>query len=157
MNELKCKECGAILVQGTKECPSCGCPVEKAKIEYPELAKVWIGKKINVMSIISLFLGIVIIIMGITVMNKEVDVDTYSAKNYDAAYAAFGGDFYTEIYEASDIIVDELDDINGGIELLSESMATMVNVIYYPFGMMIIAIGLGVVAMSCNHLRKEKE
>ena len=155
MNELKCKECGAALVQGAKECPSCGCPIEEVKVEYAAPTKTQTAKKFNVMSIISLLLGVVIIIMGITVMNKEVSIETYNAKHYDADYAAFGGYFYTEIYGASDIIVDELNDINGGVEVLSESMAAMANVIYYPVGMMIVALGLGVVAVSCNHIKKE--
>ena len=155
MNELKCKECGATLVQGANECPSCGCPIEEVVIETVAAAKIQATKKFNVMSIISLLLGVAIIIMGITVMNKEVSIDTYSANYYDADYAVFGADFYTEIYGASDIIVDELNEINGGVELLSESMATMASVIYYSIGMMIIALGLGVVAVSCNHIKKE--
>lgn len=155
MNELICKECGAALTQGTKECPSCGCPIEEVKNEQTLVAKENGTKKFNVMSIISLLLGVVIIIMGITVMNKEVSLDTYTAKHYDVDYVAFGGDFYTEIYGASDMIVDELNDINGGVEVLSESMVAMANVIYYPVGMMIIALGLGVVAVSCNHITKE--
>ena len=117
--------------------------------------KTHTAKRFNIISIISLLFGVVIIIMGITLMNKKVTIDTYNAKNYDAEYAAFGGDFYTEIYGAADIIVDELNDINSGVTVLSESMATMSNVIYYPAGMIIIAIGLGVVAVSCNHIKKE--
>lgn len=155
MNELKCRECGAVLAQGEKECPSCGCPVAEVKPENAAPTKKHTTKKINVMSIISMLLGVVIIIMGITVMNKEVSIDTYNAKYYDVDYVKFGGDFYTEIYKASDTIVDELNDINGGVEILSESMADIVNVIYYPTGMMIVALGLGVVAVSCNHIKKE--
>lgn len=154
MNELKCKECGATLAQGTTECPSCGCPVEEASGET-QITKVQTAKKLNIMPIISLLLGVVIIVMGISVINKSVSIDTYSASHYDADTAKFGGDFYTSIYKASDIIVDELNDINGGIGILSESMSIMVNAIYYPIGMMIIAIGLGVVAVSCNHIKKE--
>ena len=161
MNELKCKECGVVLAQEAKECPYCGCPIEEVKVEYAAPTKTKTTKKFNVMPmfnvmpIISLLLGVVIIIMDITVMNKEVSIDTYSAKQYDADHAAFGGDFYTEIYGASDIIVDELNDINGGVEVLSESMAVMANVIYYPVGMMIVALGLGVVAVSCGHIKKK--
>ena len=153
MSDLKCNECGTIIARGVTECPSCGCPVTEIKAE--ELGGIAEKKKVNVRSIVSLVLGIVIIIMGVLVMNKEVSVDTYTAKHYDAEYVAFGGDFYTEIYGASDIIVDELSDINGGIGLLSESMAVVANSIYYPIGMMIIALGLGVVAISCNHMKKE--
>lgn len=110
MNELKCKECGTLLTQDAKECPSCGCPIEKARV-VPD--KVQTAMKFNVMSVISLFLGVAIIIMGISVMNGKVNIDTYSAGHYDADHAEFGGDFYTEIYGASDIIVDELNDINA--------------------------------------------
>lgn len=173
MNELKCKECGAALEQASKECPSCGRPVEEVKTEpaapacgcpieetaaepaAPAKTQARSAKKFNIMSVVSLLLGVAIIIMGITVMTKKVNIDTYSAKFYDAEYRAFGADFYTDIYEASDIIVDELNDINGGIEVLSESMAAMANTVYYPVGMMIIALGLGVVAVSCNHIKKE--
>lgn len=154
MNELKCKECGAILAQEAKECPSCGCPIEEVTVAYA-VPTIQLAKKFNIMSIISLLLGVVIIIMGITVMNKEVSIDTYSAKHYDADYAIFGADFYSEIYGASDIIVDELNDINGGVEVLSESMAVVANVTYYPVGMLIVALGLGVIAISFNHIKKE--
>ena len=51
--------------------------------------------------------------------------------------------------------LDELNDISGGVEVLSESIAAMANAIYYSVGMMIIALGLGVVATSCNHIKKE--
>ena len=180
MDELKCKECGTILQQDMKVCPVCGCPVDEIASEavngtvevkgepvignvMPETPKADTKPpvkekkpiKINVMSIIALVLGIVIIAMGAKVMKMKVDVDTYSAKHYDAEYAAIGGDFYTEIYGATDTIVDELDDINSGIATLSESIADISNTIYYPIGMMIIALGLGVVAISCIHILKE--
>lgn len=153
MNEIKCKECGAALALGTKECPACGCPVE-GRAEYVAPAQPQTKKKFNVMSIFSFLIGVVIVIMGITVMNKDVNIYTYYANPYNADYAAFGGDFYTEIYGVCDIIVDELDDINGGIEALSKSMETMANVIYYPIGMMIIALGLGVLAISFIHIKE---
>lgn len=156
MSELRCKECGAPLEQGMRECPTCGCPIEEEKKQ----TAVFQGKmavKLNVMAVVSLLIGIAIVIMGMNVMHKEVHISTYSAKHYDVDYAAFGADFYTDIYEASDIIVDELSDINGGMEKLSESMAEMANVIYEPIGMMIAAIGLGVIAVSCKDLLKQKQ
>ena len=154
MNDLKCKECGAELVPEAKECSVCGCPVEEHVNKIEQIKEKQVGNKINVMAIVSLIIGAVIIIMGIVVMNKEVSMEEHSAGYYNADYAAFGGDFYTEIYGATDIIVDELNDINGGIEVISQSVASAANVIYYPIGMMIIAIGLSVVAISCNHLKK---
>lgn len=155
MKELKCKECGAELTEGVTECPACGCPFEEDKPEPKVVAKPKRKNKISIMSLISFFFGIVIIIMGIVVMNKDVSIDTYTAKDYDVDYAAFGGDFYTEIYGASDTIVDELNDINSGVAVLSESISAIANVIYYPIGMMIIAIGLSVIALSCSQIKKE--
>ena len=100
-------------------------------------------------------MGVAIIIIGITVKNKDASLDIYSAKNYNIESTKFGGDFYTEIYAASDMIVDELNDINTGIESLSQSIASSTNVIYYSTGMLIIAIGTAVVAISCNNIKRE--
>lgn len=187
MEEKKCKECGAILAADAKECSVCGCPVDIAegkpievkgepaaqsvKTEETKAKAIGMMKekksiKINFMAIISLILGIVIIAMGAKVSKMKMDVDveaaTYSAKHYDVDYAAFGGDFYTEIYGATDTIVDELDDINSGVATLTKSVAsasdtmanTLANTIYYPVGMLIIALGIGVVAVSCIHILK---
>ena len=38
---------------------------------------------------------------------------------------------------------------------MSESLNSMANVIYYPVGTMIEAMGLGVIAISCIHLEKK--
>lgn len=154
MNELKCKECGTALVQGVKECPSCGCPIEDTDFESNTVVKENAIKKFNVMPIISLIFGIVVIFMGITVKNKEISFDTYTANHYDVDHAVFGADFYTEIYEAADIIADELNDINGGVEVISESMEAVANVICYSAGMVMIALGISVAAVSCNYIRK---
>ena len=157
MSEWKCKECGAPLEQGMHECPACGCPVKEEEPERAAASKAKTGVRLNIMAVVSLLIGIEIMIMGTNMMHKEVSIDTYSAKHYDIDYAAFGADFYTDIYEASDVIVDELSDINGGMEKISESMAKMANVIYEPIGMMIVAIGMGVAALSCKDLLKQKQ
>ena len=163
MEELKCKECGAVLAQNAKECPVCGCPVDvteatpievkgepiaqntsvkTAKAKAVDLVKGKKAAKINFMAVISLILGAVIIVMGAKVakMKVDVDVDTFTPKHY----------------EATDIIVDELDETNSGIASLSQAIATMsdtmANAIYYPIGMLIIALGLGVIAVSCIHI-----
>lgn len=155
MSELRCKECGAPLEQGMRECPACGCPVEEEKKKQAAVSKGKAAVKLNIMAVVSLLIGIAIVIMGMNVMHKEANISTYSAKHYDIDYAAFGADFYTDIYEASDVIVDELSDINGGMEKISESIAEMANGIYEPIGMMIMAIGLGVIAVSCKDILKQ--
>lgn len=158
MNERKCNECGTVIPEGAAVCPSCGCPipVEEAKSCEKKQEKRKIPVAINWMAVISLILGLVIIFMGTSVKKASISLDIYNAKRYSADEARFGADFYTEIYKASDIMVDELNDINGGIGELSESLNKMANVIYYPIGTMIEAMGLGVIAVSCIHLMKKK-
>ena len=157
MNEPKCNECGAVIPEGATVCPSCGCPIpaEEAKPCEKKQEKRKITVAVNWMAVISLILGIIIIFMGTSVKKKTISLGTYSAKHYSADEARFGADFYTEIYKASDIMVDELNDINGGIGELSESLSKMANVVYYPIGTMIEAMGLGVIAISCIHLKKK--
>ena len=149
MDEMRCGECGTAIEKGMTECPSCGCPIEQRPVKEKKRLKCYI------MPILSIVLGIAIIIMGIQVMGKKTQMNTYTARRYAADSAKFGADFYTYVYDASDMMVDELSDINGGIALLSESMETAANVIYYPVGMLIVAIGLGVVALSCTHIGRE--
>lgn len=155
MTEFKCPECNKSIAEGVTECPHCGYPVLDAKKEQRTSRKKAQLKRFNIMPFISLFLGIVIIIMGITIKNKDASLDIYLAKNYNIENIEFGGDFYTEIYAASDMIVDELSDINKGVESLSQSIASSTNVIYYSTGMLIIAIGTAVVAISCNNIKRE--
>lgn len=157
MNERKCNECGAVIPEGATACPSCGCPIpaEVTKPSEKKQEKRKIPVAINWMAVISLILGVIIIFMGTSVKKKTISLGTYSAKHYSADEARFGADFYTEIYKASDIMVDELNDINGGIGELSESLNSMANVIYYPVGTMIEGMGLGVIAISCIHLKKK--
>lgn len=154
MSELKCTECGAVLPEDAVECPTCGCPVPEVPAKAVLSPKKAASFPLNIMAIISLILGIAIIIMGANVMKMSTDLDTYTAKHFDVDTAKFGADFYTEIYKASDVIVDELSAVNSGIGLLSESMAAIANVVYYPAGIIIISLGLGVVAISLLHIKK---
>ena len=121
-------------------------PLEKAEKTY----------KVNFAALASLVLGIVIIIMGSSVMNKNADLAVYKANPYDADYAAFGGDFYTEIYAVTDMIVDELNDMNNGIATVSRAVVAEVNTVYYTTGMLMIAIGLGVIAIAGVHVVKRE-
>lgn len=121
-------------------------PLEKTEKTY----------KVNFAALASLVLGIVIIIMGSSVMNKNADLAVYKANPYDADYAAFGGDFYTEIYAVTDMIVDELNDMNNGIATVTHAVVAEVNTVYYTTGMLMIAIGLGVIAIAGVHVVKRE-
>lgn len=96
----------------------------------------------KITAILTVVIGIGVIALGAFLMMETADHDvadgsfrytanTYDASDYDAEYASFGGDFYTYIYRSSDIIVDELDEINKGVAAVNNSMnnamATMVR------------------------------
>lgn len=159
MSEIRCKECGAIIPEGVKECTNCGCPIEYSvddvntskddvNTEKDKHINTMTSWRKNIFSLISLVIGCVIIICGIVVLNHHIDVDTHKPNNYDVDSAAFGGDFYTEIYNASDTIVDELNEINDGTSVMANSLYEITKSIYYIGGWIIISIGLGTVAFS---------
>lgn len=168
MEEIKCVECGTVLSKDVTECPNCGCPVsysqqdERVEIEHKEESKniersnEQPAKK-NRMPILSLVIGIAVCILGIMVLLKKTDAQVYDANTYDAEESAFGGDFYTEIYSASDIIVDELSDINGGISSISGLIVNGIETLYYCSGLIIIAMGLSIISISLINIGKAKK
>ena len=162
MNENICKECGAPISADLKECPTCGYQIEdlaETEIAVDNGSRMKIGllmKKINYFSAISFLLGIIVVFVGFSVRNKQIDIKSYSAKHYSVEYASFGADFYTYIYGASDTIVDELDSINSGVAQIADIMAISANAIFYPIGMVIIAIGIGIISYSLIHIKKDE-
>ena len=163
MEEMRCKECGEVVAAGMTECPNCGCPVQKGETVNPDnntvgafttdaipassfskpadtvfaggamLKQQPVKPKKHFMPLISLVLGVVILIMGIFVVTKKSDCDIYSARTYSVSSLSFGADFYTEIYNASDTIVDELNGVNMGIGTLSESMNSIADITLLSF------------------------
>lgn len=163
MEELKCMECGALLEQGAAACPKCGCPVEAAapvETEPAEKKKMNLNLsdlkiKVDVTAIIALVIGIVISVMGNGVMNQSVNMLTYSAGRYSVDYCAFGADFYTEIYNASDVMVDAMSGVGNGVAAISNQLPELASAIYYCAGMLMIAIGLSTVAGALPRLLKQ--
>lgn len=153
--ELKCKECGASLETGTAVCPNCGCPVERAAVQTVPAVKEKASFRLNILAVAALIFGVVIIFMGMKVMRTSVGVDTFQAKHYNTDSMTFGADFYTEIYRASDTIVDELSELNSGVETISESVAELANVIYETVGTLIVTLGIGVIAVSLCHIKSK--
>lgn len=112
-------------------------------------------KKIT--AIVMAALGLIAIIMGAAISGKDADTSSFvhSAGYYNADSAAFGADFYTYIYDASDTIVDALSDMNNGI---SEAVAAQnyqikkaaetTEAVYKAGGMIVIAIGLAILAYA---------
>lgn len=124
----------------------------------------------KITAILTAVIGLVVIVLGISLMGQtaghDVDVDklSHDAEYYNAEYASFGGDFYTYIYGASDIIVDELYDINSGLGTVVAAQrnvaeAVAVNVeatdslnatVCKVGGTVVMAIGLAI--LSCGLL-----
>lgn len=180
MEERKCIECGQIIPDNMSECPNCGCPIgeveeankfeeenevnnveeeiEKTIFESPNDNKCHKENKIRtIFTSIALVIGLITIIMGYRVVSHDVEAELHKSGMYDVGFSVFGGDFYTEIYKASDTIVDELNSINNGMSVISNSMKSTIKAIYYGSGMVIIAIGLGITAFSLIELGKQKK
>lgn len=156
MNNIICKECGVEFLEELKECPNCGCPAPKKKVNENHAMKGMQAKH-NGFPFLSLVLGLIILIMGIVLVTKAIDMPTITAQNYSVSNYEFGGDFYSEIYNASDVIVDELNAINSGIGTLSASIKQIAEIIYFTGGMIVIAIGLSVISNSILSFGKRKE
>lgn len=159
MEKIICEECGTVLETSMKECPKCGCPVSiTEKIIAPVATSTEITTNVKpkkaIMPFIGILLGIVIVCLGLNVTKTEISIESHTANSYKVDSAIFGADFYTEIYEASDTIVDELSDINSGVAILSESVIEIINAIYFSAGMIICAIGIAVIGISCVHIKK---
>lgn len=127
-------------------------------------------KKIT--AVIMALIGVVVIILGATMMKDAPGHSVsdasfrYSADYYNADGASFGADFYTYIYDASDIMVDELNDINNAMETvvsgqskLNQSIAAgvraaddLIDTVNHVGGMIVIAIGLAILAYAVQAL-----
>ena len=163
---IKCVKCGTEFDETAKVCPNCNCPVQESTTEektgdtpsnVPEENKkpASKGAKINILAVITLVVGIAILIMGVQVKNKQFNIETYKASSYEVDSYSFGGDFFTEIYKGVETVVDVINDINGGIASLSESVVEFSEMVTYSAGMIIIAIGLGVIVISVLHIKKD--
>ena len=109
----------------------------------------------KIISIAMVVIGIAVIILGTGLMGESTSAKSFShtAAYNDADGASFGGDFYTYIYEASDIIVDELYSIDKGISVMVEAQnyqikkaAETTDAVYKVGGTIVLAIGLAIVA-----------
>ena len=114
-------------------------------------------KKIT--SLISAFIGIVVVILGIILASTNVSSQYFSAKNegYDVPGASFGADFYTYMYDASDEIVSALDNISDNTakivsveNYLVEKSVENTSAIYKAGGIVVVAIGLAIIVYSLS-------
>lgn len=160
MSEFICKECGAQIDSKMKSCPNCGCPIDiqiTAGPEKEEISRGSVGNnrpKFGVFAYLPLCIGIIIFICGMVVCQQHTEIKTHDAGKYSVSSLEFGADFYTEIYKAADTSVDELNEINQGIELLSISIGDGINEIYKMTGYLIMAIGGGTIAISLFKFNK---
>ena len=160
-DEIKCPECGAMVARDVKTCPQCGCPMpastEQPKYVAPAAQPAAPAKpkaKTSKAAVVGVILGILITLMGGSLIGRTATTTPHMASSYDASSASFGADFYTYIYDASDTIVDELNDIDSGIESVSNSVTELIQVVYLCSGEIVIALGLTMVVGSLGKLRK---
>lgn len=105
-----------------------------------------------------LILGFCVVFFGCSVINQSVQTYSnaaYVSQDYNVDSGKFGADFYTYMYEASDVIVDELDDISESIGTIVDGQNAVNRAIrdnrkalYNTSGSVICAIGWLIVAMS---------
>lgn len=169
MNEQKCPECGATLPENIQTCPQCGCPLPTKEAEpkytaassapnHPATSATVTKKskkKISIMALLGTIIGILVVLMGFNLVGKVAQSNVHNATEYDVPYSAFGADFYTEIYGATDIMADELNDIDKGIEKISYSATELIDTMYVCSGTIIMAIGLATIASSIQKIKKE--
>ena len=130
----------------------------------------------RISAFIMALVGIVVVILGIN-LTKNLEQNHYilpetfkfNAEDYDLPYCAFGGDFYTEIYKASDYIVDVLDDINKANETIVKAESSIFNAartnieavdelnnnVSKTDGMIVIALGLWIFTSGLNAIAAE--
>lgn len=162
MSDYQCLECGEVFDSEQKNCPNCGCPVEKTVSQEQDAKKefkvnIFDKNPQNIKQYCSIAISIVIVIIGIFIAAKSVKVDNYTASSYQVEDYEFGPDFYTQIYQATGTAAKELNDINGGIQSLSSSINAGIKAIYTVSGTIIIAIGLGTIAVSLNLIKNNKK
>ncbi|MBC8570098.1 hypothetical protein [Zongyangia hominis] len=123
----------------------------------------------KIMSIITALIGIATIALGVMLMNEKPISYVVPASNlqytpgrYSANPAAFGGDFYTYVYDGVKTAVEELNEINHAMGVvvqsenaLHQAMSIQVNATNDLIqktakvgGAVVLAIGLAVLAFS---------
>ena len=90
-------------------------------------------------AILTVIIGVIVMILGFTIQTQNVS-------SYYIMGASFGADFYTYVYDGIDVIVDELDEINKGIEVVASAGK-----------MIVISIGLLIAAMGLKQLAYASE
>lgn len=123
-------------------------------------------KKIT--AIITAILGLIVIVLGLTLLGEQ-DIHTTSHQSfghtaiaYDVPGASFGADFYTYMYDASDIMVSELGSINQAASTIIDAQnaiikntssavqATdnLISTISKASGIITISIGIAILAYA---------
>ena len=85
-DEMKCPECGEPVDQNAKTCPQCGCPLP-AKTEQPKYAAPAKPKaKTSKAAVVGLILGILLTLMGGSLIGRTATTTPHMASSYDASY-----------------------------------------------------------------------
>lgn len=118
---VKCPSCGTQVSDRLATCPKCGAEIPEASV----VKLITIGNGTDIWSIIGFICGIIVIIWGIIILNKEAGGKVFSV--------TFGGDFYTEIHDATRVAANNL-------QLLCQIISSGI-------GYLLLAIGLTDICM----------
>ena len=114
-------------------------------------------------AIIIAVIGIAIIVMGACYAAEASSYRygySHDAGYHDVPDAAFGADFYTYMYDASDTIVTELNQINNAMEDVVSAESRILSATAESVkmsGMLMVSIGLAVLAFGVKCLGDEFE
>ena len=104
-------------------------------------------------AIITVIIGLIVVILGVGISPEYAS--THYAGYHDVLSASFGGDFYTYVYDGIDTIVDELSEINEGVEAMvyaeranAETIASVGKIAVIAIGLLIVVIGMNQFAAS---------
>ena len=124
----------------------------------------------KITAIVTAVLGLIAIILGFTLLGEQ---DTHSTNGQsfghiatvsDVPGASFGADFYTYMYDASDVMVSELSAINHAASTIIDAQNAIIknpastvraadalaNTISKVGGVVTIAIGMAILAYAAN-------
>ncbi|MBQ4137160.1 MAG: hypothetical protein IJD67_03520, partial [Clostridia bacterium] len=106
--------------------------------------------------ILALLIGVGVIFLGVDLVLKA-NSETVSCNlmaGYDVGSASFGADFYSYMYDASDNIVSELNDIIYGTGKIVTAQNNVIKGMYKIGGNIVIVVGLSIIATSALSLAK---
>lgn len=121
-------------------------------------------RKLNLGAIVGIIAGIVIIVMAVVFLNggsnsvrtsRLSESDLAKSSQFQISYS-FGADFYTEMFGVTYKTLEQLNDMSQdnarNIARSTNTLAASVDSVVHMLAYLMLAIGIGVVGLSCCKL-----